>query len=376
MPSTPGSIRSSTTRSKAVGAQPVERLAAVGHGGGLQPLEAEVQRDQLADVGVVFDDQDVGHGWQSCARSNGTTDGGGPGRRADELPQFFHTAATRAATIIPSHRAGNGRRTSDMKTLLRVTVAAGVPRRRVVALTPMFAQDGPPQGGPDARAGAGRSRWARLRTRSGRAVRHARRAGPRLRQLELTDTQREQVRGVMQSHQAEFRAIGDRMRTAHEALQRRRDRRRLRRSRRFARGAPTSPRLRPTPRCCARRCTRKCAACSRAEQQEKAKELKAAGRGAQKERVRAARTPQPRAAAGLSGRSTAAEQPQAVERHRHGRAGVGQHRHPQRRAPDHRRDQERQLGDQRERDVLADDAQRAPRVGAGEPASIGGRRRA
>jgi protein CpxP len=42
--------------------------------------------------------------------------------------------------------------------------------------------------------------------------------GRGLRQLELTDAQREQLRGVMQSHQAEFREIGDRLRTAHEAL--------------------------------------------------------------------------------------------------------------------------------------------------------------
>jgi protein CpxP len=38
-----------------------------------------------------------------------------------------------------------------------------------------------------------------------------------LRQLELTDAQRDQVRSIMQGHQEEFRALGDRMRTARKA---------------------------------------------------------------------------------------------------------------------------------------------------------------
>jgi protein CpxP len=38
-----------------------------------------------------------------------------------------------------------------------------------------------------------------------------------LRALELTDAQREQVRGIMTARQAEFRALGDRLRTARQA---------------------------------------------------------------------------------------------------------------------------------------------------------------
>ncbi len=38
-----------------------------------------------------------------------------------------------------------------------------------------------------------------------------------LRGLDLTDAQREQVRGIMTARQADFKAIGDRLKTAHEA---------------------------------------------------------------------------------------------------------------------------------------------------------------
>jgi protein CpxP len=43
--------------------------------------------------------------------------------------------------------------------------------------------------------------------------------GLALRQLDLSDAQREQVRGIMNSHQAAFTEIGDRLRTAHQGLQ-------------------------------------------------------------------------------------------------------------------------------------------------------------
>jgi protein CpxP len=39
-----------------------------------------------------------------------------------------------------------------------------------------------------------------------------------LRALDLTEAQREQVKQVMQSHQTEFKEIGDRLRTARQAL--------------------------------------------------------------------------------------------------------------------------------------------------------------
>jgi protein CpxP len=40
-----------------------------------------------------------------------------------------------------------------------------------------------------------------------------------LRRLDLTDAQKEQVKGILDSHKAENKAIGDRARTAHQALQ-------------------------------------------------------------------------------------------------------------------------------------------------------------
>ena len=49
--------------------------------------------------------------------------------------------------------------------------------------------------------------------------------GPALRALELTDAQREQIRGIAKTHEAEFREIGDRLRTAHERRERARHRR-------------------------------------------------------------------------------------------------------------------------------------------------------
>ena len=100
-----------------------------------------------------------------------------------------------------------------MKNWTRMTVATGVLAVAGLALTPIFAQDAPPQGGPPMhRMGPGRPGFG---------------PGPggplgdlgfALRQLELTDSQREQVRGVMQSHETEFRELGERMRTARQAL--------------------------------------------------------------------------------------------------------------------------------------------------------------
>ena len=104
-----------------------------------------------------------------------------------------------------------------MKTLLRVTMAAGVLAVSGVALTPIFAQDGPPPGGGPALGrmgpgGPGRGFGA------GGPFGMLGELGRGLRQLDLSDAQREQLRGVMAAHRAEFQALGDRMRTAHEAL--------------------------------------------------------------------------------------------------------------------------------------------------------------
>jgi periplasmic protein CpxP/Spy len=106
-----------------------------------------------------------------------------------------------------------------MKTLLRVTVAAGVLAVSGLALTPLLAQDVPPQSGSTARRmGPGGPGGFGFGRGPGRPFGMLGELGRGLRELELTDAQREQLRGVMQSHQAEFREIGDRLRTAREAL--------------------------------------------------------------------------------------------------------------------------------------------------------------
>lgn len=106
-----------------------------------------------------------------------------------------------------------------MKTLLRVTVAAGVLAASGLALTPLLAQDAPPQGGTTTRRmGPGGPGGFGFGRGPGGPFGMLGELGRGLRQLELTDAQREQLRGVMQSHQAAFREIGDRLRIAHEAL--------------------------------------------------------------------------------------------------------------------------------------------------------------
>jgi Spy/CpxP family protein refolding chaperone len=105
-----------------------------------------------------------------------------------------------------------------MKTFLRVTVAAGVLAASGLALTPLLAQDTTPQGAPTRRLGAGGPGGFGFGRGPGGPFGLLGDLGRGLRQLELTDSQREQLRGVMQARQAEFREIGDRLRTAHEAL--------------------------------------------------------------------------------------------------------------------------------------------------------------
>jgi Spy/CpxP family protein refolding chaperone len=105
-----------------------------------------------------------------------------------------------------------------MKTLLRVTVAAGVLAASGLALTPLLAQDTTPQGAAPRRMGPGGPGGFGFGRGPGGPFGMLGELGRGLRQLELTDSQREQLRGVMQSHQTEFREIGDRLRTAHEAL--------------------------------------------------------------------------------------------------------------------------------------------------------------
>ena len=43
--------------------------------------------------------------------------------------------------------------------------------------------------------------------------------GPGFRELDLTDDQKTQVKAIVDSHQAEFKAVGEKMRTAREGMQ-------------------------------------------------------------------------------------------------------------------------------------------------------------
>lgn len=83
-------------------------------------------------------------------------------------------------------------------------LAAGVCGLGVVAVltAPLLAQ------GPDGPGGPGMRRHGPMGMGMDRLP---------LGQLELTDAQREQVRGIMTARQADFKALGERLRTANEA---------------------------------------------------------------------------------------------------------------------------------------------------------------
>ena len=88
-------------------------------------------------------------------------------------------------------------------------VAAGICSLGVVAVlsAPLMAQGPEGPGGPGGRGMRGHGPMG-----MGRGM-----DGLPLRGLDLTDAQREQVRGIMTARQADFKAIGDRLGTAHQA---------------------------------------------------------------------------------------------------------------------------------------------------------------
>ena len=108
-----------------------------------------------------------------------------------------------------------------MTTMLRTTAIVSILAVSGLALATTFAQDGPPPGepgahrrgpgpgGPDGFGGPGGP---------GGPMGLLGEFGPGLRALELTDAQREQIRGIAKTHEAEFREIGERLRTAHESV--------------------------------------------------------------------------------------------------------------------------------------------------------------
>ena len=85
-----------------------------------------------------------------------------------------------------------------MKTLLRVAAAAGLVALTGLAVTPIFAQDGPPPGPPpERRMGPGGPGGPGFGRGPGGPMGILGELGPELRELDLTDAQREQVRGVV-----------------------------------------------------------------------------------------------------------------------------------------------------------------------------------
>jgi Spy/CpxP family protein refolding chaperone len=101
-----------------------------------------------------------------------------------------------------------------MTTMLRVSAIAGILTVSGLALATTFAQDGPPPSGPGVhRRGPGGPGGV------GGPMGLLGELGPGLRALELTDAQREQIRGIAKAREAEFREIGERLRTAHQGVE-------------------------------------------------------------------------------------------------------------------------------------------------------------
>lgn len=105
-----------------------------------------------------------------------------------------------------------------MKNSFRTLAIAGLVVLTGLAVAPIFAQDGPPAGASQERrmgrggpggpgSGPGQSPMGILGE-----------FGHGLRQLDLTDAQREQVRTIVGSHQAALKEIGDRLRVAHGGM--------------------------------------------------------------------------------------------------------------------------------------------------------------
>ncbi len=99
------------------------------------------------------------------------------------------------------------------RTMKRMTVAAGIAALSAAAIAPMLSAQGQGRGTEMRRLGPGPGGFP-----GGRGPGLLGDMGRWFRQLDLTDGQREQVRGVMQAQQTALREIGERMRTAHQGL--------------------------------------------------------------------------------------------------------------------------------------------------------------
>ena len=97
-------------------------------------------------------------------------------------------------------------RTSLVAGLVALTAFVALPVLRAQAGPPQDHQfGGPPPGGPmgPGRRGPGGPMGM---------------LGPMMRELDLTDAQREQVRSIMESHRDAFQQVGEKMRTAREGM--------------------------------------------------------------------------------------------------------------------------------------------------------------
>jgi Spy/CpxP family protein refolding chaperone len=108
-----------------------------------------------------------------------------------------------------------------MTTMLRTTAIVSILTVSGLALATTFAQDGPPPGEPGTHRrgpGPGGPGGPGGFGGPGGPMGLLGELGPGLRALELTDAQREQIRGIAVTHEAGFREIGERLRTAHESV--------------------------------------------------------------------------------------------------------------------------------------------------------------
>jgi Spy/CpxP family protein refolding chaperone len=110
-----------------------------------------------------------------------------------------------------------------MTTRIRLSLAAGALALAFAAVVPLLAhhdQDqpigpppmggmrgGPGPGGPMGRGPMGPGPMGLIGD-----------LGPALRQAGITEDQQQQIKSVLDSHQAEFKAIGERMKAAHDAM--------------------------------------------------------------------------------------------------------------------------------------------------------------
>jgi Spy/CpxP family protein refolding chaperone len=108
-----------------------------------------------------------------------------------------------------------------MTKTLKISLAAGFVAVVIAAGSALvMAQDGQmPRRGPGPGPGMGGPPPAGMRGPGGPGGPMGMGFGPGFRELDLTEEQRTQVKSIMESHQAEFKAVGDKMRTAREGMQ-------------------------------------------------------------------------------------------------------------------------------------------------------------